>query len=225
MSAPELVIELDGVSVTHPGLPPVEGLAPISLRVPRGAYTALLGPAGSGKSTLLNLLALIDAPVSGEYWMCGRATARLSEVQRAHLRTTLIGLVTDEAGLVPHLSVVENVELSMLYEDIPAGERRNRAIVALVAVGLGGQLRAYAARLSAAERRCAAIARAVAPRPVVLLCDEPTGGVPDEGAPAVLGALDRLHAAGHTVVVATRHPAVADRAETVVELARRSSLP
>lgn len=207
------VIELAEAGLTYPGPPPVAALRPTDLRVDRGDYVTVVGPSGSGKSTFLNVVGLLDRATTGTYRLDGIETTDLDQGRRTVLRGRRIGFVFQAYHLLPHRTVRENVELSLLYQGIDRKQRRDRADAALLQVGLGHRLDAVAARLSGGEKQRVAIARAVAPEPSLLLCDEPTGNLDTVTADAVLALIDRLHAAGMTVLVITHDPGVAARGE------------
>ncbi|MFJ5552633.1 ABC transporter ATP-binding protein [Streptomyces sp. NPDC093225] len=206
------VIEFRGVGLTYPGPPPVEALADCDLAVRRGEFVAVVGPSGSGKSTFLNVAGLLDSPTRGRYLLDGIDTGALGDAARTALRGRRIGFVFQAFHLLPHLTALENVALARLYTGLPRAERLVRARDTLDRVGLGHRTDAPPGRLSGGEQQRVAVARALAGRPSLLLCDEPTGNLDSANAASVLGLLDGLHAAGMTVVVITHDPAVAARA-------------
>ncbi|MGP3958217.1 ABC transporter ATP-binding protein [Nonomuraea sp. 3N208] len=208
----EPVIELRGISKTHPAQPPVTALDDVSLRVDRGDYLAIAGPSGSGKSTLLNVLGLLDRPSSGSYRLDGAETTALRDAARTRLRGDRIGFVFQSFHLLSHRSVVENVMLAEIYSRRPRTGRRERALVALERVGLGHRTGFPPDRLSGGERQRAAIARALMGEPSLLLCDEPTGNLDSRNTAAVLDLFDELRALGLTLVVITHEREVSERA-------------
>lgn len=214
----ETVIELIGAARTFPGQPPVEALRPSNLRVGIGDYLTIVGPSGSGKTTLLNLLGLLDRPTQGRYLLEGVDTSALSENERTALRGTRIGFVFQAFHLIDHRTAIENVALGLLYRDVPAAERRRRAITALESMGLGHRLEAHPSTMSGGERQRVAIARALVGNPSVLLCDEPTGNLDSHTTQTVLGILDDLHAQGSTIVVITHEDSVAARSTRTVRI-------
>ena len=210
MSAP--VIELRGLARTYPGPPPVPALRPADLVIGAGGYVAVTGPSGSGKSTLLHLLGLLDAPTAGRYLLDGLDTSALSDRDRSALRGRRIGFVFQSFHLLPYRTVLENVQLALLYNQTPRGRRTQAAAAALDAVGMGPRLGALPTTLSGGERQRVAIARALVSQPSLLLCDEPTGNLDSRNAAALMGLLDGLNAAGFTIVVITHDEAVAAHA-------------
>ena len=210
-------MELEGVSrVFGSGEVAVHALRDASLRVRRGDYLSLVGPSGSGKSTLLNVLALLDRPTSGTYRLDGIDVAGLTEGQRTGLRAHRVGFVFQAFHLLGHRDVTENVVMSMLYNDVPRSQRRARAADVLDRVGLGHRACFLPTRLSGGERQRVAIARAIAPRPAVLLCDEPTGNLDTATGESILDLFDELRADGLTLVVVTHDAGVSARADRIV---------
>ncbi|MFE3263017.1 ABC transporter ATP-binding protein [Streptomyces sp. NPDC059215] len=212
------VLELQGVSKTYPGSPPVTALLPTNLRVNTGDFLAVVGPSGSGKSTLLNILGMLDHPTKGSYALSGTDVASLTERERAAVRGRRVGFVFQAFHLLPHRTVLENVVLAQLYVTGRGEPRRANAARVLRRVGLGHRLDAMPFRLSGGERQRVAIARAVVNSPDILLCDEPTGNLDSATARSVMDLLTELNLAGSTIVVITHDPAVAERARRQVTI-------
>ena len=196
----------------------VHALSDATLQIYRGDYLSIMGPSGSGKSTLLNIMALLDRQTSGNYRFDGVDTQRLSEGQRTGLRAHRIGFVFQAFHLLAHRNVTENVMLSMLYNRTSRSSRRALALEALERVGLGHRAGFVPTKLSGGERQRVAIARAIAPRPTVLLCDEPTGNLDQVTGRSILDLFDELRAGGLTVVVVTHDPRVGLQADRIVEV-------
>ncbi|MFJ4091239.1 ABC transporter ATP-binding protein [Kitasatospora sp. NPDC089913] len=205
------VLTFDGVGLTYPGPPPVLALRPADLVVERGEFVTVIGPSGSGKSTFLNVAGLLDRPTCGTYRLDGTDTGTLKDSARTAIRGARIGFVFQAFHLLPHRSAAENVELGMLYGAVPRTERSVRSRDALTRVGLAHRLHALPTTLSGGERQRVAIARALAPRPALLLCDEPTGNLDSATSSDVLALLDELNADGVTVLLITHDAAVARR--------------
>ncbi|MFC8448485.1 ABC transporter ATP-binding protein [Kitasatospora sp. NPDC057223] len=212
------VIALTGVGRSFPGPPPVTALHPSDLVIRRGEYVAVTGPSGSGKSTLLHLLGLLDTPTTGSYELDGIDTARLGDRDRSTLRGRRIGFVFQSFHLLAHRTAEENVLLAQVYNRTPRARRRAAAREALHQVGLAHRTQALPGTLSGGERQRVAIARALVNRPSLLLCDEPTGNLDSANATAVLAQFEELHARGHTLVVITHDPAVAEHARRSVRI-------
>lgn len=183
---------------------PFPALRGISLELHGGAFVAIVGKSGSGKSTLINMIAGIDRPTSGEVLVAGTPVHTLPESQLATWRGRTIGVVFQFFQLLPTLTIVENVVLPMdLCRTYPAAERRARAIALLERVGIGEQADKLPSALSGGQQQRAAIARALANDPPILLADEPTGNLDSHTADAVLQLFADLAAEGRTVVMVT----------------------
>ena len=211
--APRAVVQLDQVSRTFPGTPPVEALKPTDLSIGDGEYLAIVGPSGSGKSTMLHLLGLLDTPTSGTYYLDGVDTGGLSERERAGMRSSRIGFVFQSFHLLPHRTAVENVMLAEVYLPMGPKGRRERAEEVLRQVELGHRLDAYPTTLSGGERQRVAVARALVGRPSLLLADEPTGNLDTATSNQIMTLFERLHRDGLTLAVITHDEEVSDRAQ------------
>jgi putative ABC transport system ATP-binding protein len=190
----------------------VMGLDAVDLDVAAGEYLAVTGPSGSGKSTLLNILGLLDAPDSGEYWLRGEATAALDEVRRAELRSRWIGFVFQSYHLIPRLTARENIELPMLLAGIEPAERQRRSAPLIERLGLGDRLAHRPGELSGGQRQRVAIARAMCMQPALLLADEPTGNLDSQSGGEVVALLEELNREGLTLLVVTHDAQLSDRA-------------
>jgi putative ABC transport system ATP-binding protein len=201
----EPAIQVSDVVKTYPlGAGEVVAVDHLSLEVAQGEFVAVVGRSGSGKTTLLNLLAGIDRPTSGVVYAAGAELGRLSESGLAAWRGRNVGLVFQFFQLLPTLTVVENVLLPMDFaKQIPVGQRRDRAQQLLDQVGVGDQADKLPATLSGGQQQRAAIARALANDPPLVLADEPTGNLDSATAEAVLGLFAGLNAEGRTIVVVT----------------------
>src|SRR5262249_9862821 len=204
-----------GARVEAPDAPLLRG---VSLSVARGEYVAVLGPSGSGKSLLLEVIAGLRRPSSGRYWLAGRGVDGLPEAARARLRGHRIGFLLGAPQLVPELSVVENVELPLLYQRVGAEERRARAVGILGELGLGPRLRLRPGELSPGERQRAALARACIGRPDLLLADDPTRGLDGRSGDEGMDLLESRRAQGLTPVIAAQGAARGRRADRLVQM-------
>ncbi|WP_184820499.1 ABC transporter ATP-binding protein [Jiangella mangrovi] len=212
------VVEMTGVGRMFPGPPRVEAVKDVDLTVAEGEYLSIIGPSGSGKSTLLHLLGLLDRPSHGTYRLDGVDVSTLSERRRTRVRGERIGFVFQAFHLLPHRTVLENVELAMIYLRVPRRERTARATATLERVGLGHRLDFDPITLSGGERQRVAIARALVAQPSLLLADEPTGNLDSGNAASVLDLFDELHAEGLTLAVITHDDGVSARAQRRVRI-------
>lgn len=190
----------------------VDALRGVNLEIERGDFIAIAGPSGSGKSTLLHLLGLIDSPTSGEVRVRGRAAQSLGLERRAGLRLRTLGFVFQAFNLLQMLTARQNVEIALALAGVGRRERRRRAVALLEAVGLGARLNHRPVQLSGGERQRVAIARALANNPDVVLADEPTGNLDSQTGREIVDLLERLNAAGQTIVMVTHNLEIARRA-------------
>ncbi len=200
------------------GETPLYALRNIDLEIERGEYLGIRGPSGSGKSTLLHILGCLDSPTAGEYLFDGRRVTALDDRGRSRLRATVFGFVFQSFNLVPRLTVLENTMLPSLYRDEGRSDARAKAREAIGQVGLGERSGHYPSQLSGGEMQRAAIARALASRPLMILADEPTGNLDSENAAAVLGLFRDLNVDGITVVVASHEQEVLGKCGRVITL-------
>ena len=170
-----------------------------------------MGTSGSGKSTLLNLLGCLDTPTSGEYFLDGLSVKKMSKSQRAVTRNRKIGFVFQNYNLLPKTTAIENVELPLLYNSsVSSSQRRQRAIEALKAVGLGERLNHKSNQMSGGQQQRVAIARALVNDPVIILADEATGNLDTRTSFSILTLFQELHARGRTIIFVTHNPELAD---------------
>ena len=208
---PGPVLELDEVTKTYPGQPPVAALREINFAVAEGELVAITGPSGSGKSTLLHLMGTLDRPTAGTVRVTGLDVAALSDRELSGLRAVSIGFVFQRFFLAEHAVALDNVADGLLYAGAGIAERRHQAARALQRVGLGRKLDARPAQMSGGERQRVAIARAIAGRPAIVLADEPTGNLDSAAGAALLDLLEELNADGATIIVITHDHAIAAR--------------
>ena len=188
----------------------LQALKGIDLTVEEGEFVTIMGPSGSGKSTLLNILGCLDRPTSGEYRLDGIAVKDLSRNQLAAIRNTKIGFVFQQYNLLARTTAIENVELPLLYNPaISAKERRERAIEALISVGLESRLTHVPSELSGGQQQRVAIARALVNRPVILLADEATGNLDTKTSYEVMELFQRLNDSGSTIGFVTHEDDIA----------------
>ena len=185
---------------------PAEALRDVSVDIGRGEYVSVSGPSGCGKSTFLSILALLDTPTSGRYWLDGRNVEQLSPADRARTRNLEIGLVFQSFNLLGDLTVYENVEYPLTVRGIPPAERRDRTMAALERVGVAARKSQRPGSLSGGHQQLVAIARAIAGKPPIVLADEPTGNLDSASGDAVMDMIGELHASGSTICLATHNP-------------------
>ena len=188
----------------------VHALRGVSFTIHEGEFVTIMGTSGSGKSTLLNQLGCLDTPSSGEYLLDGISVRSMKKSDRAVLRNRKIGFVFQNYNLLPKTTSVENVELPLMYnKNVSATERRERAIKALEAVGLGNRLYHKSNQMSGGQMQRVAIARALVNNPAVLLADEATGNLDTRTSFEILVLFQKLHAAGRTIIFVTHNPEIA----------------
>jgi putative ABC transport system ATP-binding protein len=194
-------------------------LRDITLDIADGEFVAVMGPSGCGKSTLLNVVGMLDAPSSGEYWFDGTNIAGYREDQLSSLRKNTLGFVFQSFNLVDELDVFENVELALLYHpEVSAGERKKRVREALKRMNIAHRARHMPQQLSGGQQQRVAIARAVVANPKLILADEPTGNLDTANGEEVMQLLTELNEAGTTILMVTHSHAHAEYAHRIVNL-------
>jgi putative ABC transport system ATP-binding protein len=190
----------------------------IDLHVQPGEFLAIMGPSGCGKSTLLNVIGLLDSPNSGSYLLSGQQVAGLAEAGRADARKNNIGVIFQSFNLIDELTVWQNVELALLYRDVPATERRQRVDMVLEKVGITHRQKHYPQQLSGGQQQRVAIARAIVGNPKILLADEPTGNLDSKHGDEVMAYLRTLNQEGTTVIMVTHSEEYARYGSRVVRM-------
>ena len=194
----------------HVGDEIVHALRGVSFTIYEGEFVTIMGTSGSGKSTLLNTLGCLDTPTSGEYYLDGVSVRSMNKRQRATLRNRKIGFVFQNYNLLPKTTSVENVELPLMYNPaFNAAQRKEKAINALMAVGLGDRLMHKSNQMSGGQMQRVAIARALVNDPAVILADEATGNLDTRTSFEILVLFQRLHAEGRTIIFVTHNPEIA----------------
>ncbi|HKQ56795.1 MAG TPA: ABC transporter ATP-binding protein [Candidatus Eisenbacteria bacterium] len=214
-----IVIRLDHVSrVYQVGESEVRALDDVSLDIAAGEFAAIMGPSGSGKSTMLNVLGCLDTPTSGSYVLDGEPVEKLSEDRLAEVRQKKIGFIFQAYHLVGRMTAMRNVELPMIFAGVEPRVRRDKVRAALEAVGLARRMTHRPDQLSGGERQRVAIARAMVMEPRILLADEPTGNLDTRSGEEIVALLERLNAAGLTLVLVTHDPRVAEHSRRVLRM-------
>ena len=193
-------------------------LRSLDLHVREGEFVAVTGPSGSGKTTFLNIAGLLETFTGGQYILDGEDVRGMSDDARSKLRNRKIGFIFQSFNLIPDLNLFDNVDVPLRYRGMNAAERRQRIEESLEKVGLGSRMKHFPAELSGGQQQRAAIARALAGSPRLLLADEPTGNLDSQMARGVLELLEEINAAGTTIVMVTHDPELAARAQRNVHI-------
>lgn len=211
------IIELCGISkIYNAGELAVRAIDDVSLTINEGEFTAIMGPSGSGKSTMLNIIGCLDRPSLGSYLLDGIEVSQMNEDDIASVRNSKIGFVFQNFNLLPKLTAAQNVALPLIYAGVPVKERMERAEEALAKVGLAKRIHHKPNEVSGGQRQRIAIARALINRPPLLIADEPTGNLDTRSSYEIMALFTELHRAGHTIVMVTHEPDIAEYAQRVI---------
>ena len=197
----------------------VRALDGVSLTIERGEFTAVVGQSGSGKSTMMNVLGCLDIPTYGDYILNGTDVRELTDQELSRIRNREIGFIFQQYNLIQNLSVLENVELPLIYQGIDPIDRREMAMEALERVGLAERFRHKPTEMSGGQQQRVAIARAIATRPPIIMADEPTGALDSRTGLEVLDFLRQLNREGSTIILITHDNGIAATARRIVRLA------
>jgi putative ABC transport system ATP-binding protein len=190
----------------------------VNLEIDQGDFVAIMGPSGCGKSTLLNIVGLLDNPSDGDYFFFDENVAKYSESQRSVIRKKNIGFIFQSFNLIDELNVAENIELALLYHNMPGAERKKRVDAVMDRMGIGHRAKHMPGQLSGGQQQRVAVARAVVGDQPLILADEPTGNLDSVHGQEVMELLRSLNAEGTTIVMVTHSPAHADYARRTVNL-------
>ena len=197
----------------------VNVLKGIDIAFDEGDFVSLMGPSGSGKSTLMNILGCLDRPTEGNYYLHDRDVAKMSDNQLSEVRSTYLGFIFQAYNLLPQYTVVENIELPLVYQGVPLDSRTKDRCVALAEmVGLGDRLDHRPLQLSGGQQQRVAIARALVNDPQVILADEPTGNLDSRTSVEIMQMLTELNKAGKTIIMVTHENDIAEWSRRVVRL-------
>ena len=196
----------------------VRALDGVSLEIERGEFVAIVGQSGSGKSTMMNVLGCLDIPTRGDYFLNGTDVRELTDKELSRIRNKEIGFIFQQYNLIQDLTVLENVELPLVYQGVSADDRREMALAALERVGLAERVKHRPTQMSGGQQQRVAIARAIAANPSIVMADEPTGALDSRTGREVLGFLQKLNAEGDTVVLITHDNSIAVKAKRIVRL-------
>ena len=220
MQSPDPIIRLEGIQKRYVlgGEVEVRALCGIDLVVEHGSYVAIMGPSGSGKSTMLNLLGCLDRPSAGRYVLGGMDVSRMPDDELSEARGRTIGFIFQSYNLIAQLTVIENIQVPLLYQGKDVRAYREHCVRLAEMVGLGDRLDHRPNQLSGGQQQRVAIARSLVNNPLLMLADEPTGNLDSRTGQEVLDLLDRLNAEGKTIVLVTHGHEVAERAHRVIHM-------
>jgi putative ABC transport system ATP-binding protein len=190
----------------------------VDLEISKGEFTAIMGPSGCGKSTLLNIIGLLDNPTSGELYFNGTEVSRYPERKRTGLRKSNVGFVFQSFNLIDELTVFENIELPLLYLNMPSSERKQKVEEALDKMQISHRRKHFPQQLSGGQQQRVAICRAVVSNPSLILADEPTGNLDSANGEEVMKLLGKLNEEGTTIVMVTHSPSDAEYAGRIIHL-------
>ncbi len=190
----------------------------VSMRIDKGEFVAIVGQSGSGKSTMMNIIGCLDIPTSGKYFLNGQDVSDMSEDELATIRNKMLGFIFQQYNLIPKLSVLENVELPLMYAGVRESEQKKRALSALERVGLADKYKNLPSQLSGGQQQRVSIARALAGEPSVILADEPTGALDSKTGKEVMEFLKRLNSEGNTIVLITHDNSLAEQAKRIIRV-------
>ena len=193
-------------------------LRALDLHVREGEFVAVTGPSGSGKTTFLNIAGLLETFTGGTYILDGQDVSGMSDDARSKLRNHKIGFIFQSFNLIPDLNLFDNCDVPLRYRGMNAAERKQRIEEALASVGLASRMKHFPAELSGGQQQRAAIARALAGSPRLLLADEPTGNLDSQMARGVMELMEDINAKGTTIVMVTHDPELAARAQRNVHI-------
>ncbi len=190
----------------------------VNIEIEAGEFVAIMGPSGCGKSTLLNVIGMLDSPSSGEYIFRDDSVGQYSESRLGDIRKRSIGFIFQSFNLIDELSVEENIELALLYHDIPVKERNARVAAVMDKVGIAHRAKHMPSQLSGGQQQRVAVARAVVGKQSLILADEPTGNLDSAHGQEVMSMLQQLNEEGTTIVMVTHSPSHSDYARRIINL-------
>lgn len=196
----------------------IHALDGIDLHIDKGEFVAIVGQSGSGKSTCMNIIGCLDIPTSGEYVLDGIDVSTMTDDELSYIRNTELGFIFQQYNLIQKLTVMNNVELPLIYKRYPKEKRREIALQVLERVGLKGMENRYPQQLSGGQQQRVSIARALAGNPSVILADEPTGALDSKTGIEVLELIKKLNDEGNTIILVTHDNGIAEQAKRVVRI-------
>lgn len=196
----------------------VRALDGVDLTIQQNEYISIMGPSGSGKSTLMNMVGCLDTPTEGTYEFEGELVHEMDDYQLASIRNRKIGFVFQTFNLLPKATALRNVEVPLIYANIPKSDRIEQAKESLKSVGLEDRMHHKPNELSGGQRQRVAIARALVNNPAILLADEPTGNLDSKSGVEIMKIMDHLHERGNTIILVTHEEYIADHAARTIHL-------
>ena len=196
----------------------VRALDGVDLVIQQNEYISIMGPSGSGKSTLMNMIGCLDTPTEGTYEFGGELVHEMDDDQLASIRNRKIGFVFQTFNLLPKATALRNVEVPLIYSNIPKENRLEMANSSLVSVGLGDRVDHKPNELSGGQRQRVAIARALVNNPSIILADEPTGNLDSKSGIEIMKILDQLHSKGNTIILVTHEETIAQHANRIITI-------
>lgn len=196
----------------------VRALNGVDLIIEAGEFVAIMGPSGSGKSTLMHIIGCLDSPSGGDYFLDDILVSQIQRRELASIRNAKIGFVFQSFNLLPHLNILKNVELPLMYAGLSAKQRSRKARETLDSVGLSDRLKHKPGELSGGQRQRVAIARAIVNDPSIVLADEPTGNLDSSSGGDILEIFSHLHSLGNTMIMVTHDAAVAAKADRIIQI-------
>jgi len=217
MSNPKSIIVVKNLSkIYQTDIVKTIALDNVSFEIKEGEFVAIMGPSGSGKSTLMHILGALDKPTSGEYILDGKRVEKLSDDELSEIRNKKIGFIFQAFNLLPRTTTLQNVMLPMAYAGVPKEEREKTAEKFLKMVGLGDRLYHTSNQISGGQQQRVAIARSLVLNPAMILADEPTGNIASVQADEVMEIFEKLNNQGHTIVMITHEPDIAEHAKRII---------
>lgn len=213
------LVQMENVyKIYHMGDTEVRALDGISMTIEKGEFVAIVGQSGSGKSTCMNIIGCLDVATRGTYRLNGREINNYSQDELAEVRNKMLGFIFQQYNLLPKLTVLENVQLPLLYAGVKENEQRRRALMSLDRVGLKSKAHNYPSQLSGGQQQRVSIARALAGDPSVILADEPTGALDSRTGREVMLFLRKLNEEGNTIILITHDNSIAQLAKRIIRI-------
>ena len=214
----ELITIRDMCKIYNPGENEVRALDHVNLTIHKNEFVAIIGQSGSGKSTLMNMLGCLDVPTSGTYLLNGKDVSHMTDDELSDIRNREIGFVFQGFNLIKNLTALENVELPLIYRNVPAAERKRLSEESLKRVGLEKRMDHKPTEMSGGQQQRVAIARALAAAPPLILADEPTGNLDSKSSREIMEILRKLHTEGRTVILITHDDKIAQSAKRIIRI-------